>query len=388
MRCLYITSKPIYPVVDGGCFAMDSFLKTLQHTGFEVEHLAIATQKHPFDTEAYPKELKTHSVEIDTSIKPLQALKFIIKKGAYNVERFHSDKVLAKIDELIKNNQFDFIILDSLYSTTYLPSLRKIFEGKIYLRSHNCEAQIWFDLAQNEKNLPKSAYYKKLAKDLDKYEKEVIRAIDGVLAISHEDLDLFLANYKEINACVIPVHLKASENVNFNVAENQIFHIGNMDWIPNREAVDRLLNLFQSCKKVSKNLKLALAGKNSNQYYKHTDGVNIIGFVTDLKSFAQTNGILVSPISSSSGVRIKILEMMSYGVPVITTPAGARGILPEGKKIIEINNTDKELVDTIVNLSSDKNKLEQMKHSAIEYIRVHHNIDLIASDLKTFILGR
>lgn len=387
MRCLYITSKPIYPIIDGGCFAMDSFLRTLQHAGFEVDHFAIATQKHPFSKKAYPKGNRSESVEIDTSIKPLQALKFLVKKGSYNVERFHSEKVLKKIDQMIKGNSYDFIILDSLYSTTYLSALREMFSGKIYLRSHNCEAQIWYDLAENENNLPKSVYYKKLAKDLDKYETEVVKAVDGILAISHEDLDLFKSNNKTVKSCVIPVHVTPSEQIDFKVKKNQLFHIGNMDWIPNREAVNRLLKLYKDCKKTNRELKLTIAGKNSEHYCESTKDVNVIGFVEDLQVFAQSCGILVSPIASSSGVRIKILEMMSYGVPVITTTAGARGILPEGKAVMLIEDSDKELVQAINRLSIDDEELNKMKVASQAYIRTHHNIDQIASDLKTFIVG-
>lgn len=387
MRCLYITSKPIYPIIDGGCFAMDSFLQTLQHSGFVVDHFAIATQKHPFSKEAYPEGLRSESVEIDTSIKPLQALKFLLKKGSYNVERFHSEKVLDKIDQLIKGSSYDFIILDSLYSTTYLSSIREMFSGKIYLRSHNCEAQIWYDLAENENSLPKSAYYKKLAKDLDKYETEVIKAVDGILAISHEDLELFKSTNTSIKSCVIPVHVAPSEQIDFRVKKNELFHIGNMDWIPNREAVDRLLRLYEDCKKTNSQLKLTIAGKNSEQYYETTNDVDVKGFVEDLQVFAQNNGVLVSPIASSSGVRIKILEMMSYGVPVITTTAGARGILPEGKAIMTIVDSDKELVQAINKLTIDGEALEKMKFASQAYIKAHHSIDQIASDLKSFIVG-
>ncbi|MFZ9027574.1 MAG: glycosyltransferase family 4 protein [Crocinitomicaceae bacterium] len=386
MRCLYITSKPIYPIIDGGCFAMDSFLQTLQHAGFQVDHFAIATQKHPFDSKAYPEGLISESVEIDTSVKPLQALKFLLKKGSYNVERFHSEKVLDKINQMINSRPYDFIILDSLYATTYLYALRKMFSGKIFLRSHNCEAQIWYDLAENENNLPKSAYYKKLAKDLDKYEREVIKSVDGILAISQEDLELFKETTDQIKSCVIPVHVEPCEQINFSVKKDQIFHIGNMDWIPNREAVNRLVNIYEDCKKENNKLQLTIAGKNAEHYYESTKDIVVKGFVEDLRAFAQNSGILVSPIASSSGVRIKILEMMSYGIPVITTTAGARGIHPEGKEIIEILDSDIELGQAINKLSNDGERLEKMKNASQVYIRAHHNIEQIASDLKSFIL--
>lgn len=388
MKCLYITSKPIYPIIDGGCFAMDSFLKLLIASDFEVDHIAISTQKHPFDSAAYPSNIEVESVFMDTAIKPLQALKYLIKKGSYNVERFHSDNVQSTIERKVKQDQFDFIILDSLYSTTYLRQIRSIFKGKVFLRSHNCEAQIWFDLAENERNIWKSVYYKKLAKDLQTYECEVLKNVDGVLAISCEDLDQFKMLNRNINACVIPVHLNPDPN-NEDVAPNRIFHLGNMDWIPNVEAVDRLIKIHQKSKVNQPELTLHIGGKNSEKKYNvgSKEGVVVDGFVESLKTYSKENGILVSPISSSSGVRIKILEMMSYGVPIITTEAGARGIFPEGKEVICMADDDSEIVKAINDLSGDQIRLNKMKKDAIQYITDHHDILKISNTLKHFIGG-
>lgn len=386
MKCLYITSKPIYPIVDGGCFAMDSFIKLLSASGIEFEHIAIATQKHPFDQNTYPKGINVQSVHIDTTVKPLEALKYLIKKGAYNVERFHSDKVLETIQQTISRSSFDFIILDSLYSTTYLSSLKKIFKGKIYLRSHNCEAQIWYDLAENEKHLPKSIYYRKLAKDLEKYECEVLKNVDGILAISPEDLELFRSLHSSINACVIPVHVDVKKLEN-KLETNKIFHIGNMDWTPNVEAVDRLIGIFNRIRSKNNNLTLHIAGKHSDTTFdsQPAKGITVDGFVEDIQSYAEDHGILVSPIASSSGVRIKILEMMSLGVPIITTNAGARGLFPNGKSVIRIQDSDEEIGTSILELSSKPEELRKMSESAVAYIREYHSLEKISSDLKRFV---
>ena len=48
MKILYITHKPIYPTIDGGCIAMDSFLKCLLNIEANVDHICISTKKHPF----------------------------------------------------------------------------------------------------------------------------------------------------------------------------------------------------------------------------------------------------------------------------------------------------------------------------------------------------
>lgn len=386
MKCLYITSKPIYPIVDGGCFAMDSFLKTLSHAGFIIDHFTISTQKHPFRPDAYPEGIHVESVEIDTRIKTLQTLKYLFKKGSYNVARFHSEEVTEKIEALIKKNTYDFVILDSLYATTYLSSIRKYFTGKIYLRSHNCEAQIWFDLAKNEQNIPKSIYLKKLAKDLHIYESTILNKLDGVFAISQEDQEAFIKSNTKAKVCVIPVHLESNDQDEFKIEKGKIFHVGNMDWVPNREAVERLVKLFHESIHSDDQLKLSLVGKNIEKHYKSSKGIEIQGFVDDLKGFVQKSGILVSPITSSSGVRVKILEMMAYGIPVITTPSGAKGIFSEGKNAVEIQETNTALIDAILRITKDDEKLAEMQTLSKEYIKKYHNIEQIASDLKSFIL--
>ena len=386
MKCLYITSKPIYPIIDGGCFAMDSFLKTLSHAGFIIDHFTISTQKHPFRPDAYPEGIHVESVEIDTRIKTLQALKYFVKKGSYNVARFHSEEVTEKIEAVIKKNTYDFVILDSLYATTYLSSIRKYFTGKIYLRSHNCEAQIWFDLAKNEQNIPKSIYFKKLAKDLHIYESTILNKLDGVFAISQEDQEAFIKSNTKAKVCVIPVHLESNDQDEFKIEKGKIFHVGNMDWVPNREAVERLVKLFHESIHSDDQLKLSLVGKNIEKHYKSSKGIEIQGFVDDLKGFVQKSGILVSPITSSSGVRVKILEMMAYGIPVITTPSGAKGIFSEGKNAVEIQKTNTALIDAILRITKDDEKLAEMQTLSKEYIKKYHNIEQIASDLKSFIL--
>ena len=386
MKCLYITSKPIYPIIDGGCFAMDSFLKTLSHAGFIIDHFTISTQKHPFRPDAYPEGIHVESVEIDTRIKTLQALKYFVKKGSYNVARFHSEEVTEKIEAVIKKNTYDFVILDSLYATTYLSSIRKYFTGKIYLRSHNCEAQIWFDLAKNEQNIPKSIYFNKLAKDLHIYESNILNKLDGVFAISQEDQEAFIKSNTKAKVCVIPVHLESNDQDEFKIEKGKIFHVGNMDWVPNREAVERLVKLFHESIHSDDQLKLSLVGKNIEKHYKSSKGIEIQGFVDDLKGFVQKSGILVSPITSSSGVRVKILEMMAYGIPVITTPSGAKGIFSEGKNAVEIQKTNTALIDAILRITKDDEKLAEMQTLSKEYIKKYHNIEQIASDLKSFIL--
>jgi hypothetical protein len=117
MKTLVIASKSPFPVIDGGCFAMNMFLKNLQAIPEieQIDYLILSTYKHPFSKEAIPTdcEVKTkfYSVEIDTKLKVKSALKKLIQGKSYNLSRFFENSVAEKLEALILENKYDCIIL-------------------------------------------------------------------------------------------------------------------------------------------------------------------------------------------------------------------------------------------------------------------------------------
>ena len=82
MNILILSHKPPYPIVDGGCHAMDRFLRDALRAFPEANfnYLSIATQKHDFDENEIPEELKKRAtfdhVKISTKLNPNVSLKF------------------------------------------------------------------------------------------------------------------------------------------------------------------------------------------------------------------------------------------------------------------------------------------------------------------------
>ena len=107
MNILYITNKPIYPIVDGGCFAMDSFLRALLCFA-SVKNITVATHKHPFDLNEYPKEIATKinpvGYLLNTKTNLLSFLKAVITNSSYNASRFYNQEFLAAIKLEIQHN--------------------------------------------------------------------------------------------------------------------------------------------------------------------------------------------------------------------------------------------------------------------------------------------
>ena len=391
MKILLVTNKPIYPKFDGGCVAMDNFLQCLQKEKVEIKHLTLSTEKHPFVIDNYPthlqKEIQPESIKIATEVNPLNAFINLFKRGSYNVNRFHSEEMLQLISRKLSDESFDAIILESLYSTTYLKEIKKSFKGKIYVRIHNIESDLWDKYARDEKNFIKRIYIQKLAKDIRKYEINTLNEADGIMAISLDDKNSLKELGITTNAITIPVAISLNQVTVNDYNQNNLFHVGAMNWQPNIEAVERLVKLFPPILHKHPATHLHIAGANcpSSIFSKNTKNIHNEGFVDDITVFAKQTGILVTPIISGSGVRIKILEMMALGIPVITTSLGALGINYKGSNCIRIAETDQEIILATLELIENKQSREEIGKNAIDYIQKNHSIEKISKKLIEYI---
>jgi len=390
VKVLYITNKPIYPNIDGGCVAMVNFLQCLLHKDISTKHLLIHTQKHPFVLGNYPDELvqkvKPEAVFINTTVTPKRAIGNILKKGSYNVNRFHSDEMEKLISAELKADNYTTVILESLFVTPYLPIIRKNFSGKVFVRTHNVESNIWGGLADSTKDFARKRYLRKLAKDLRTYEVNTLNTVDGILALSNMDIEAFKAQGVETASTLIPVAIELN-NETANTEINHFFHLGVMNWQPNIQAAQRLVKIFPAIRQQVPDAKLRIAGKYAKEVITENieDGIIVDGFVDDAKAYSREAGILVSPILSGSGIRIKLLEAMALGIPSVTTTLGAQGIHYMNSKCLIVRDSDDEITQACIELARDKNLREEISKNARDYIRKNHNIDSISSEIVEFI---
>ncbi len=385
MKVLLLTSKPIYPVVDGGCFASRQFLKTLLHAGADVRHLTIATDKHPFSESDYPKDIHSatqpKSVYINTAVRPVAALSSLIRGKSYNIRRFFALKMVHLIEETLADFKPECVIFDGLYTTPYLEVIRKSHPGKIFLRSHNAEFKLWKKYADEAKGI-KRIYLKKLHRDLKKYECELLSQVDAIFALSSEDITVFQACNPEVKAHLVPVAIETQDQP-FVGTTNDFYHVGAMNWLPNIQAVKMLVDVFRNVRKRMPNADLHIAGLKSDTIVKSNEdkGIHVHGFVSDMDAFGKEHGTLVTPILSGSGIRIKILEAMALGKAVITTPTGALGIDYHSQNCLIVAEQPEELEEKMIEILENPHLRQQIGENAFQYIRDHHTIHDISKQV-------
>ena len=395
MRVLYLTNKPIFPLIDGGCVAMHEFLKCLLNAGYNVKNLSISTPKHPFDINKYPSKfssiIQPEDYFINTKISVINATKSLFINSSYNIDRFYSIEFEKIIIDYINKNECEIVIFESIYFAHYVERIKKKCKVKALLRSHNVEHEIWEKLASNESNPLKKIYLNKLAKNLKKVELSTLPRFDGVLCISKSDKNKFKTYLPNINYATIPITIEQSQ-INSNYSIQRFFHIGSMNWKPNIESVNWLINdIFPKIRTLLPNAELVIAGSNmpKNIISNPANGIKVLGFIEDVSNFMASNGIMIVPLKSGSGVRVKLLEGLSIGAPIITTTQGSEGIESSLNDLINktmiIENEIDKIVSSAANLFQNEELRKEIGQNGQKLIESKYQIEPVTKKIIEFI---
>lgn len=392
MKVLQICNKPPYPPIDGGCIAMNNITDGLSDMGVQVDVISISTRKHPAMPELFPDDYLSKTnfdhIKVDTEIKIKDAFFNLFSNESYNIQRFISKRFTKLIKERLSQNTYDIILIESLYVTPYVDIIRNLCEAPIVLRAHNIEHVIWERMAMNTINPVKRQYLSILAKRLKNYEIEVLSKIDAIAAIT--ELDSFEFEKLGFNGKkdIFPVGYSMKDlPLNRDYKKGSIFHIASMDWHPNQEAVDWFLDkVWDKIQEEHPVTKLYLAGRSMSKKLKNLDvsNVKVIGEVHSAKEFMAGHDIMIVPLLSGSGMRVKLIEGMALGKTIITTSIGAEGIEANNGEHLLIADTPEEFATCISKCLNDDEFKSQIGLNAQRLIASKYSNKSISSRLIYF----
>jgi len=393
MKILLLCNKSPYPPREGGPIAMNMIVDGLIAAGHKVKVLAINSEKYYIPLSQIPPDYKNRTgielFDVDLRIKPLTAFFNLCTNQSYHVARFKSKTLTSRLTEILKNEEFDVIQFEMLYMSPYLQVVRQYSKAKVVLRSHNIEHLIWERIAAATSNPLKRLYIGHLARTLKKYELSMINQFDGLATITDKDKNFFL------NAgCTVPI-TEITFGINpteFPEPESEgefpsLFSIGAMNWIPNQEGIKWFLqNVWMDIHRQYPSLKYYIAGRGIPAWLMNAryPNVVVVGEVENAIHFMNSKGIMVVPLFSGSGIRIKIIEAMAAGKAIISTSIGAEGIQYTQGENIMIADRPCEFFEMISACIGNQDLCRKIGSNAKKLIGVHYNRDQIIAKLLAF----
>ena len=384
MRILHLFFKNPYPPVGGAEIVTYNTAKYLSKLGHHVTLLA------PVEKEKRVPELEKfcrwEPVEENTSTTVTGIVASLPRKNPYVISKYYTDKILNRVEQILTEEEFDLAQIETLYPAQYGLEIKGKTNIPVILRQHNIESDLARDFYLKEPNPLVKPYRYIRYKKIRRYEAEEIQAFDRSVMITREDEKRLNRINPEASTSVVP----AGVDTSYFTPEasepeaNSLVFVGTMYWPPNVEGVLWFKNkILPLVKERLPGVKLYIVGRNPTRKIKSLADSKVVvtGYVDDVRSYIARGEVFIVPLKSGSGMRIKILNAMAMGKPVISTSKGCEGIkVTDGRDIIIADEPEKFAEGIIKLMQNEKTRIGIAK-SGLNLIRNNYRWEKVTKEL-------
>jgi glycosyltransferase involved in cell wall biosynthesis len=278
--------------------------------------------------------------------------------------------------------------------TPYAQVLRDAFgprlgEMRWSVMAHNVESLIWRRFAETTDNPMKRWYIRRQLRKFERFERWAYSAATAAIAVSRDDAHLMRTEFGATRVSVVDngvdvSYFRANRDVERDPA--RMLFMGSLDWRPNQDAAALLLSeILPAVRAADPRARAVLVGRRPPAWLRDrvemTPGAELHADVPDVRPFLARCGFLIVPLRIGGGSRLKILEALAAGTPVVSTRVGAEGLdLAPGRDLL-IADSREELVSTALAAIRRPDELADTAESGRRQVLARYSWDLLAERL-------
>ena len=362
--------------------------------GHEVSLVALDAKKNHHDFSEDDNDLLSkinyRAFNIDIGVSVLDVAVNLLSKTSFNIDRYYNGEFERQLVLELKKNNYDIIQFEGLLVSLYLNAVRKNSKAKLIYRLHNIENQIWQRLSLQKTDPFKKSYLKMHAKRIKNYELKQLNNFDAIAVFTSQDKGTLLEYGVRIPIEVLPLGI----NLDHYQPEPEktdyptLFFLGSLDWLPNREGMEWFLeNFAHDLTEGDLRVRFYVAGNDipdSFDDYEVMGKIFIQGEVDDALEFLNSKAIMIVPLLSGGGMRVKIVEGMAMQKCIISTNLGAEGIhFEDGVNMLIANNVE-EFFDAIHHCITDEAYCKQIGLNARKLVEEQHDTNKVTGQFVEF----
>jgi glycosyltransferase involved in cell wall biosynthesis len=273
--------------------------------------------------------------------------------------------------------------------TPYLDTLTGHDDACRVLIAHNVDTLIWQRYHETARGLLRRFYIRQQWRKFERFERRCFRAATWVVAVSEDDARLVREQFGMPRVDVVDngIDRACFAAVQGERDPRRILFLGALDWRPNLDAVGRLLvRIFPAVLAQEPAARLLLVGRNPPpalvQRVAETPRVELYADVPDVRPYLGTSGVMTVPLRIGGGSRLKILEALACGLPVVSSRVGMEGLcLLPGEDLV-IADSDEEMAQALVDCLRRPVLAQQMAERARSFVLQRYDWDVLADKLE------
>jgi sugar transferase (PEP-CTERM/EpsH1 system associated) len=391
MKILYISPFLPYPPDDGDKIRMFNLIKRISR---QHEISIIALIKSPQETRSVP-ELKKYCAHVETVVEQnlsrpmkLKALfQGLISKEPLESRLILSGQILNKIRELTTQDCYDIVQIEHTFMAPSIKAVAGSCHAKTIIVIHNIGFIQYSRLVKTEKRFLSRIRTYANYKMLRKWEIQLLEKFDKCMTVSGLNKAIIQSINPNLDIAVIEngVDIEHYRPLPRNSHSQNLLFVGLMSYDANHDAVLYFYRkVFPLIESRMPGCRFFIVGKGPRREIRNlarANNVVVTGYVNDVSPYYQESDIFVVPLRSGGGTRLKILEAMALGRPVISTSVGCEGLdVVDGQHLL-IANDPKLFAEKTVQLIKDKVLWERLVQNARALVENRYSWATIAEQL-------
>jgi polysaccharide biosynthesis protein PslH len=383
MRILYFAPHPLLPA-NTGSRLRDFYLATELCRYADVTFLEMEQAAPPDapqrEVEAELPFERVLRLQRERAYRPSTIVRGLIGPEPIPLLNYFSPAMATRLVDLLRTVRFDTVQLVSIHLAKFLPALQAAqFPLPIVADWHNVESELMQRYANVTSNPLRKWAARRTAKLLERAEENFLRKCDRHTVTSEREHTQLLARSPGKPIEVIPngVPVQSIEPRGRSVQRSpNILFVGSLDYHAN---IDGILwfagTVWPAVLLKRPDAKLTIVGRQPAAAIEALAGsqIEVIGPVEDVRPFYVDAAVSIVPLRIGGGTRLKIVEAMAAGVPVVSTPLGAEGLQAEDGRHLLLGQTPDELTEAILRIFTNESLADGLALEGRQLVEQHYD---------------
>lgn len=285
----------------------------------------------------------------------------------------YSPQFANLIRDTISTKRYDIVIASQLSMASYFPC----FKG-IPALFEEIELGIFHDQARRagsplKRLRPGLTWFK-----LRRYFSRILNTFRVCTVVSEREQRLFIDSFPKFREKikVIPNCVNVSDYNDLEVRSkpNSLIFSGSFNYDANYEAMNWFVReVYPRILDQIPDADLIISGDHANKPLPSKKNITLTGYVDDIKSLIASCSVSIAPMWSGGGTRLKILEAMAIGVPVVATSKGAEGLGAQDGEHLLIANDPDAFAKSVIRILKDKNFRDHLSTNANRFVKKNYD---------------
>lgn len=293
---------------------------------------------------------------------------------------------IQKISEILQQHPFDLIISEFEGNAELIPEHVKIPR---LLSTHNVQSNLFWRARKTFPGtwLDRLFFFPEWQKILH-YEKKNYRRYNGIIAVSEKDQQTLEKRCPGIPVKLIPNGVDTEYFIPSSISPlpHTMVYLGNYAYPPNEDAVRFFYaQIFPKIRVRFPDARLILIGASPPKELIGQGGVEILGFVEDVRPIVHQAEVMVVPLRTGGGTRLKILDGMAMGKAIVSTPLGAEGLQVTDEENILLADTPDKFATQVIRVMESAELRQRLEENGRALVQTLYDWNIIAREAAEWI---